>query len=142
MIIKKLDTMKTSQRLSSKRLQTETINWSAICWVFPAYRFLPACFTFGQSRSSFPFFSSFKLKPGIKRNPEQILSMCLGYLVGFYSALCSFQSRSICMFRQLFIHSWATTTHIDDPFITPIHEYMQIQFAQTYKRSLNQCNIV
>lgn len=67
--------------------------------------------------------------------------MCLGYLVGFHSALCSFQSRSICMFRQLFIHSRAVTTHHDDLFITPIHEYMQIRLQfkiSTYLQKITE----
>lgn len=67
--------------------------------------------------------------------------MCLGYLVGFYSALCSFQSLSICMFRQLFIHSRAVTTHHDDLFITPIHEYMQIRLQfkiSTYLQKITE----
>lgn len=45
------------------------------------------------------------------------------------------------MFRQLFIHSRAATTHIGDLFITPIHEYMQIRLQfkiSTYLQKITE----
>lgn len=45
------------------------------------------------------------------------------------------------MFRQLFIHSRAVTTHIGDLFITPIHEYMQIRLQfkiSTYLQKITE----